>query len=625
MRKTISILLTFIFFAVSCALPNNNINSQTKDNLKSEIKGKAYFYKDSKTKDYIKPLMTFKTSDEECQGGVLTSMAVLSGIPSNCNDKLDFYIKGQLANTIIAEQAGNYSTSFCLDCGVYDFEIRTTIIDNGSGLCNSSLKNQTFILPGGYHTEHIPCDRPEEDEEPECEGESSIIEPSALKSTFNIKAYSSSDIQSSVEEYLAKVEEVKLLQAKYNNLDTRGDTTKATEIDTKLQSAITQRDNIKTELINGLTAYKDSLRSKVNTLLNDTNYSQDSTYVPTDLQDYKDEIYYFENNIESQLSLGNTYNLIESKSFLADKVKLLIDLINEYSTGITDAPVINQPFDELDTITKANQVIIYLSKNIGKYQIKFETEVVKLSKDISTLKFLEKDLIEVDTKNETLLLNLQSEITKRENGIFELPSFSIQSLPFSIKQVTSNEWKEKMEPLLDQHEKLAQDRIELINDILDAINDLTGSSIPKLKSLYDRLAENSEKNHHLLKKIQNAANRMCNPCLVENLTGSAKIPKYLPKQFLPQKQAEHVFDSPQFKVRISTGKDTGYFANWTDAVFYTQDTWNNGTTVVNDNQREVREFTYPNGVGFGTSGTPVGTVRVEVRKSNGKMHGYPKG
>ncbi len=214
-----------------------------------------------------------------------------------------------------------------------------------------------------------------------------------LKSSgLNIQSFSSLNIGASLDELVEKVNEVNIFQAKIDSLDARIneklansqdasiEIAKKTDVQTEKQNAINELNNIKLDVTNGLTKYKNTLRDKANNLTQNPNYSVDDPNKPSDLQGYKDLVWDLDFDFSSLLSSGNTFEITQAISVLADENKLLIDLTNDYFSGLlTDIqPVTNtENFSDIEILNKSSQVVKFLSRQIDYHQNKLNTAIIK--------------------------------------------------------------------------------------------------------------------------------------------------------------------------------------------------------------------------------------------------------
>lgn len=245
--------------------------------------------------------------------------------------------------------------------------------------------------------------------------------------SFNIKTISSDDIEENVNYLIDKIENVKVLENKILSLTNRGDIAKLNEVNIQLQNAITERDNVKTNVITSLIDYKTYLRNYINSILNDPTYFNYDKTKPVNLDEYRNLIQLLNDSFYSYVSTGNTFYILESIKYLSDEVDTIVDLINDYSNNTLSDIIIDpnsEIFYELDLIYKKTEVIKYFVKQISKHQSEIPIEIDKLNNEI---KEIEKEINEYE---ETLVF-IDSVLSQVPQEILD----ELQNEGFSISAV----------------------------------------------------------------------------------------------------------------------------------------------------------------------------------------------
>lgn len=460
--KLFTIILSFIvIFTASCGTqPNNNTFSAKDDGLipkgclgpggfpLGEFKvalSKSIINLSGETVDITVPPAYSQLGEQSVLTIDGTSYHQDVGTRSTLDQPCTYTYTWDGRNNGTYVSSGSYTVRYQYTSGISQPDLTSTIIvkndlcSAGQESVNGSCQNSTKPEPPSVPSLPTYCDGTPIN----TTNLNSVMGSSDLGYSiagFNTKSFSSQNIAQSISELIQKVNEVNLLDTKSKNLGDRGLTSKKLEVDAEKDIAETQRNNIRDEIISGLTSYKNSLRAKVNAIIGETVSS--NIPKPVDLQGYKDTIVELDSDFYYNVTSENTSQLLYSLGIIADENGLLADLVNDFvSNSLADSlPVTNAEYpSEIDSYTKPEQVIRYLSNKIDYHKLKLNTEYLKLSNEINNLQY------QIDTYNEVLLLadyylNLQPPNNFSTNS-YSANKFSIKVEVLTPEKVTKIEQK----------------------------------------------------------------------------------------------------------------------------------------------------------------------------------------
>ncbi len=242
------------------------------------------------------------------------------------------------------------------------------------------------------------------------------IDPIVFKTTsfntksFSTKSFSASNIIEDVNFLLEYIEKVKTFQKEYDNLNLRGDIVKRDELNIILQKTILERNSIKQDVLSGLNDYKLSLRTQINTLMNNPNFSIDDSYKAVTLSDYKNRVDVLKYNFDRFIEQKNTNDLLEALNVLTKEIKLIYDLLDDYSNNkIPDLNLVVSPpfyFSQLDNINTSQNLVHFFSTQISYNQDLLNTQMKELVDETEIFnnksKLLEDEIADYDKSIEIL-------------------------------------------------------------------------------------------------------------------------------------------------------------------------------------------------------------------------------
>ncbi|MEK7433539.1 MAG: hypothetical protein AABZ74_10445 [Cyanobacteriota bacterium] len=435
-NKLFGIILSFIILFTSCNLPNPNSPKDPKvlstgEPLKEH---KAFFDKsfNIKSSSCDQIYIRLYNSDDDSHAFV-NGVEVATANYNNPSQKINitkFFNEG--SNTI---EFKTYND--CKDCsGSSPYGWGYSIYINDQEFFKDEYNSGSAKKPDNHTLVHSASKKITVNYdckvEPECDNSSEKkITPDKLidgdiksgtfgtknfiKSSFKTKAFTSDDIIEHLSYLVDATEKTKVLKDKIAILMNNGDTVQVDSLNPELIEAINERDLIKYDVLDGLNDYKSKLRAKVNFAMEDPIFSVDSLTKPTDLQEYESKILALDGNFREEVKKQNTVSLTKSLSFLADEVKLLADLVDDYTI---ESPINNSfsiaPFSNMGIKEdKTSEVVKYISKSISHNKDLFDLGLRKIVDNQEKL------------SNSLNDIQIQLNQIKKDLGIFD--SFTTQA------------------------------------------------------------------------------------------------------------------------------------------------------------------------------------------------------
>lgn len=249
--------------------------------------------------------------------------------------------------------------------------------------------------------------------------------------TFSKLSFNEEFTHRSINELIDKQNEIKVLEGKISSLSARNLSTSSLLAQKAI--VVSQRDALKQEIITGLESHKNKLRTSVNSLMNDPNYSVDSTDKPIDLEEYKVQIIGSDHVFNLFLENTTSYDLVRQLSTLADENLLLSQIINDYTNNTLNNIVLESSntneLSDFGKLVKVEQVIKYLSEQISHHQDTFNVQYQKGVELETNLKTARRDFIDFLRPTEPIakdFFNLVNTLENNSNN-FSTQSFSTKS------------------------------------------------------------------------------------------------------------------------------------------------------------------------------------------------------
>ena len=216
---------------------------------------------------------------------------------------------------------------------------------------------------------------------------------------------------------------------------------------------------------------------------------------------YKDKVSGLLEEFDNLILSDNTFSLVEASANLAKQIQMYMFMIRDLSDGRLPEQI--QQTEQLDKfknqndyysrITKNNELILYLQHNIESSKSKIKAQHQKIKNDVAKIDLVINQSQTLINKIDTEKVILNNSISLLEQKITELGgTFNTQSLKeknsFSIKG-EAEEIEKRIAFLDDKEQKLANERINLINDLADLVNNATDLDLPLLRTRLDMLKD----------------------------------------------------------------------------------------------------------------------------------------